>query len=244
MNNTPRVEIRDEAGSNSENKQIGKELAHAHKLLCRLRHIGATRDDLVAMRDANLLIFEEFLGRIRGIEIPDDQEPYFAPINLDYDPGSFESLSKLSGGMVDAETKLSSDHRLGIWPNKEEDGSLVFGNMKFAVQRPSGSCVNGTMFCSGNLLGLSQGYVYLNLAMATWFSRRGIDIPFDQASPQCEIGNHEIFFLGTVWFDWNAKKYFAPTIGSGKNGRIKYGIKPIPDGEWPSNCYVAILVPR
>ena len=245
MNNTPNVVVRDRGGRN-ENSEIGKELSHAHKLICQLRHAGATWDDLVAMRDAKLEVFSEFIARIRGISVTDDRDEI---INLDYEPGSFESLTDLSKGFLASKGVYDvDDDRLGIWQVQSESWGIFFGNMKFSVERPSGKgCFqkDPPRYCRGDLLGISKNRVYLNLAMATWFSQGGrIDIPFDGSPFNDNWGNDTIFFLGTVWWVPIRKVFLAPALTSNKSGHIKYQIWPIPVGKWPENCYVALLVPR
>ena len=245
MNDTPRtIEVR----HGEDNEDIGKELAHAHKLLCRLRHAGAMRNDLVAIRNADLAILGEFIAMVRGVRTPNDFEPDARIINLDYEPacGYLGSLTILSGGLLDYKNaRVIRDVRLGMWPVRQEAGSFIFGNMKFVVVRPSGFCVEGNLFGPSHFVGLPNDHEHLNLAMAAWFSKDGrIDIPFDGPPFGKEWGNDSIFFLGSVWWDSQSKKYFAPALTSNKKEQIKLEVKRIPDGEWPNNCYVALLVPR
>ena len=240
--------MRDYCTFNSE-EEIGKEIGHVHKLLCRLRHAGATRADLVKMRDAELAIFTEFLARLRGFPVDINDLSMFPLniINLDYEPGICESVAELSGGKLTNDARLAVDCRLGIWPVKSEDGYEIIGDMKVAIEKPSHPpFYRGNGYCaSDHIMGISKESVHLNLAMASWLSQDGLnDIPFDGAPFGAEWGNDCIFFLGTVWYRDDLKTYFAPTLSSNKKAKVTSGIMPIPKEEWPNNYYVALLVPR
>ncbi len=253
MNNTPKVVRRD--GIRDKDKEIGTESSHTHKMLCGLRHAGATWRDLVAMRDADPSIFSEFLARLRGIPAANSRGRAVSIINLDYEPGTFESLTALSNRrLVDGRKVLQpnvSDDHLGIWPVCEDFGSFVFGDKKFVVEKPTGGvCAWFTdeivSWSPGRLTGISKDHKHLNLAMATWLSQEGrIDIPFnDHAFDADTWKNATIFFLGTVWLLPDNQTYLAPALTSDKSGRIKYEIKPVPVGQWRGDCYVARLIPR
>jgi hypothetical protein len=226
-------------------EEIGKETAHAHKLLCRLRHAGAMRDDLVKMRDVDAFAFTELVARARGIKPSDHEDPDLRLINLDHEPGIQESLKGLSYGFVDDDSDVIRDGRLGIWPVMEDKGAFIFGDMKSAVRHPTGLCVDGNRFCLGDLKGIPRECKHLNLAMASWFSRGGrIDILFDTLSLNSTDKYISIYFLGTVWWNSERKCYYAPALVMRNFSQFNLEISQIPNGNWPRNHFVAIVVPK
>lgn len=257
MKDIPRIVDRDMAHAIGH-EVVGKESGHIHKLMCRLRHAGATLQDLISMRTAPDYVFTEFLARVRGIDFLKPlggdicfQDPDLRLINLDFEFNAtgVQSLFNLSDCTIKREVFPTKDSHLGIWPANSINSG--FGNMRMSVKSPVGSrCVDGNTFCLGELFDQSLGYVQLNMAMALWLSRGGRDdLVFDHLDASKISKGHSVYFLGTVWWEKPRHenvvgRFWSPVLETNnKAGGIHLKIRQVPQGFWPENCSVAVLEP-
>ena len=251
MNSIPKsVEI---VARNGRAVRLGKESAHVHKLICRLRAAGLTWDDLVETRNVPENVLERFIAGIRGIEMPDQGNEHFEFINLDREPDRFPQWDD---DAVIKNVELLQDDRLGMWSVSHENCEITFGQHTVVVMKRflSGGVVKGifvqpTCVYENDSEVLLNRFIHLNLAAADWIHdevhvEEGIlsSPPFNES----DWYDEKVFFLGTVWsLQVNGRKEIrAPAIVSRKDGTTSCLAEVLPEGVWPVNCYIAGLVPK
>jgi len=224
-----------------ESQNIGKELSLAHKLFCRIRASGATAHDMKRLLEVSDAHFDHLLASARDV-LPDhlwEYESQSELVNLDRDP-EFD----LSKGCN--EISLIEDNRLGVW--LLEDG-LVLGGNKVAIVKGFGKCFNrGAYHQPGVDPNKARQWVHLNYQAAKWLmSDYNPDRTHNlfESIGDGEIKEEKIFFLGTVWKYRRAdSKIYAPAIVMAADGSIELKQEPIPEGAWPKDSYLAVLVPK
>ncbi len=227
----------------------GKEAEAACRIYKTLLDAGFDRQDInriTEMSRTEPTILNRLLAVSKGL-IPEERTKKF--INLARHP-------ERTGQMSPCDT-LVLDTRLGTWLNKAPN---LIGDRHVTITRAHGYCIQGGMFNRDTLtVVVGPDVIDLNSQAAYWYQEHQSDLVrffFGDAAHIRGSGNDwaniKIMFLGTIWrrraisrgnagpnLCWDL---CAPTL-SYFCGCVHCGLEPLPEGIWPDDYFLAVLVP-
>ncbi len=217
----------------------GTELSLAHSLFCALRDEGFDESDIGKLVKAKPELLGYILGFLRG-EVQLHDIPCEL-VNLDKHPGIKRDKKK--------KINLFRDLRLGTWLTDWSDGIKIAGKYVDIV-RPRGLGLQSRGFFTRSTLNPEKNRdeycIDLNAQAAKWFYENHKDATRNffecvgRIAKSDEWNDDKIFFLGTLWsVDGVAH---AMALVSDSEGYIYCRLEPLPSGDWPENCYIAVLV--
>ncbi len=226
--------------------ELGKELGAAHDLYCAFRDIGGTPKDIRAitgMRDA----LQKVIFRSRGI-LPAEESVYDMILNLD-------ASTNINRDRNNPQT-LIVDQRLGMWVMElnNPEGYIVGDKQMVFICPLHKECMHRGRF-DRKKLGYFDGRIDLNAQAAEALAGNPMVLQniFSDLSPGEDWKDEKIFFLGTVWMQEALVKgnsgtrhgwdICAKALVCSSDGAMSVVNEPLPVGKWPSNYYIALLIP-
>jgi hypothetical protein len=230
-------------------ERVGRELGLAHDVLCNLRKVGITNDDLVQLSQAGTTKAGQIIALIRDDTAIQDPGSL---ANFDLEPRKHTSI--LAGDFL----RLLSDDRFGIGHVRGSSGKLIYKNRVIRFVQPTGGAFafdsefKGEPGIGYNLNGLTidgvRHYEHLNFAVAQWFNSHVYPeeamvpgyYPHEFINCQGVSSAEKVYFLGTLWS--NDIDFMAVTLERQLGASyMVLRLESVPKGPWPEKCRVAIL---